>query len=103
MTFTDIISTLEFNHMLIKKDQTFEIIMSSTEEKQRERLYAKPELLTWVPYMVTTKEGDAGILNIPRHHEYISSSDISIDAIIPSSSKFKKRTRLTRSGRKKVQ
>jgi hypothetical protein len=95
MTYTDIISTLEFNHILIKNQKGHsEIVINDKEEEtaeKKERFHAKPEKLTWVPYMIATK-GDAGILNIPRkkdskQHQYISSSDISIDAIIPSNSK----------------
>lgn len=99
MTYTDIISTLEFNHMLIQRGKgQYEIVLNQLQqpiEQQKERLYAKAEKLTWVPYMVINKEGDAGILNIPRQieneeekprHQLTPSSSISIDAIIPSSS-----------------
>jgi hypothetical protein len=89
MTLTDIISTLEFNQMLKKQGGGYQIVMNQDYQEPAHRLYAKAELLTWVPYMVATKEGDAGILNIPRETntiQQISSSDISTDAIIPSSS-----------------
>jgi hypothetical protein len=89
MTLTDIISTLEFNQMLRKQDGGYEIVLTEDYQEPANRLYAKAERLTWVPYMVATKEGDAGILSIPREAkniQQISSSDISTDAIIPSSS-----------------
>lgn len=90
MTIADIISTLEFNKMLKKTEDGYEITMLEEEDTTSiDRLYAKSDLLTWVPYMVASK-GDAGILNIPRDmtttsDKTIASSDISMDAIIPSS------------------
>ena len=71
MTFTDIISTLESNHMINPlKNGQYEIMIQEQDavtNKENPRLCAKPELLTWVPYMVATK-GDAGILNIPKEY-----------------------------------
>lgn len=109
MTTHDVISTLESNNMLVEKDGGYEIVIgpddySNSVNIKNKRLYAKGELLTWVPYMVATK-GDAGILNIPREHtqEHISTSDISVDAIIPSTSRqanSKHKNRLTRSAKR---
>lgn len=125
MTYNDIISTLEFNNILVQKEGSkgqYEILIKEEQElninnthiknKRNPRLYAKSELLTWVPYMVATK-GDAGILNIPREHNFsnlATTSDISSDAIIPTSTltslnsrhQLKRKTtkRITRSGRK---
>ncbi|CAO3640055.1 unnamed protein product [Mucor hiemalis] len=130
MTYNDIISTLEFNNILVQKEGSkgqYEILIKEEEQelninnthiknKRNPRLYAKSELLTWVPYMVATK-GDAGILNIPREHNFsnlATTSDISSNAIIPTSTltslnsrhQLKRKTtkritrRLTRSGRK---
>lgn len=101
MTIDDIVSTLEFNKMLRKRvdGEGYEIIMEQEEEEHQHRLYAKSELLTWVPYMVAAK-GDAGILNIPRQmasDKTIASSDISMDAIIPSSSRRRRRKSTTQS------
>lgn len=96
MTLTDIISTLEFNQMLKKQDGGYQITLNEDYQEPAHRLYAKAERLTWVPYMVATKEGDAGILNIPRETntvQQISTSDISTDAIIPSSSKHQESIR----------
>lgn len=131
MTYNDIISTLEFNKMLVPKEGCkgqYEIVIKEEEQelnnnnihiknKRNPRLYAKSKLLTWVPYMVATK-GDAGILNIPRENNFnnlaTTTSDISSDAIIPTSTltsslnsrhQLKRKTtkkitrRLTRSGR----
>lgn len=102
--------------MLVEKEEgQYEIIIgqdynNNSVNIKNKRLYAKGELLTWVPYMVATK-GDAGILNIPREYtqqqqqQHISTSDISVDAIIPSTSRqtnSKHKKRLTRSGKKKT-
>ncbi|KAK4513097.1 uncharacterized protein ATC70_000135 [Mucor velutinosus] len=99
MTLADIIATLQLNEMLKKKEQgEYEIVNDYDEDSKKPALYAKNELLTWVPYMVAAK-GDAGILNIPREHKHrssmdkgkLASSDISKNAIIPTSTR--RRTR----------
>lgn len=81
MTYNDIISTLEFNNMIVQKGDEFEIIINSEQDIKSKRLCAKPELLTWVPYMVATK-GDAGILNIPREEYKYKYDAIPLDATI---------------------
>ncbi|KAI8983628.1 acyl-CoA N-acyltransferase [Pilobolus umbonatus] len=65
----DILSTLEYNNMLICKDNnTYQIVVNSDHNQSNSlQLKAKNELLTWVPYLVSV-QGDAGILNIPRKH-----------------------------------
>ncbi|CAO0802972.1 unnamed protein product [Mucor circinelloides] len=92
MTLADIRATLQFNNMLRKTEEGgYEIINDYEEDVKKPALYAKNELLTWVPYMVATK-GDAGILNIPREHKHrssfdkgVASSNISENAIISTS------------------
>lgn len=92
MTLADIRATLQFNNMLRKTEEGgYEIINDYEEDVKKPALYAKNELLTWVPYMVATK-GDVGILNIPREHKHrssfdkgVASSNISENAIISTS------------------
>jgi hypothetical protein len=94
MTLADIVATLQFNDMLRRKERGgYEIVYDHQESLKEPILYAKSELLTWVPYMVAAK-GDAGILNIPRennHHSSfdnsIASSSISKDSILSPSSR----------------
>ncbi|KAI8391117.1 acyl-CoA N-acyltransferase [Radiomyces spectabilis] len=69
MTVDDVISTLELNNMLQRQASgQYEIIMDDETghgNGGNQHLVAKPELLTWVPYMAAVK-GDAGVLNVPR-------------------------------------
>ncbi|KAF1805983.1 males absent on the first-like protein [Mucor lusitanicus] len=96
MTVADIVATLQFNGMLKKTQEGYELVNEGEQGSRKPGLYAKSELLTWVPYMAATK-GDAGILNIPREHTHrssfdkgrLASSDISTSAIIPTSKRRK--------------
>lgn len=90
--------------IVIKEEQEVNNNNTHIKNKRNPRLYAKSELLTWVPYMVATK-GDAGILNIPRENNFnnlatttttTTTSDISSDAIIPTSSTLTSRHQLKR-------
>jgi hypothetical protein len=58
ITISDILSTLEFNNMLRKnKEGQYEIIINN-EYYQEPKLYAKNELLIWVPYFINSREQD---------------------------------------------
>lgn len=119
ISINDITSTLDFNGLLKQNEnQEYQIIIekdhittttttsssSSSGSSNKKKLYAKGELLTWVPYMVAAK-GDAGILNIPREYlqqpQTISTSDISKDAIISTTRRKKRLTRSAVSNNKK--